>query len=98
MEKNAEAFQQMAACHSAGRDLGQLGETLIQEIYNYLPLLPWGSRNELNRRSGRPRRCACVQPGSRHSSAIAYRRDGASIATRESHSPKPHMVRLRAMT
>jgi hypothetical protein len=37
MKKNAEAFQQIAACRSACRDLGQLDETLIQNIYNYLP-------------------------------------------------------------
>jgi len=40
MKKNAEAFQQMAACRSAGRDLGQSDETLIQEIYKYLPTPP----------------------------------------------------------
>jgi hypothetical protein len=57
-KKNAEAFQQMAACRSAGRDLGQLDETLIQEIYKYLPLFPRGSHNELNRHGGRLRRCA----------------------------------------
>jgi hypothetical protein len=40
MKKNADAFQQMAVCRSAGRDLGQLDETLIQEIYKYLPTPP----------------------------------------------------------
>jgi hypothetical protein len=39
MEKNAEAFQQMAACRSAGRDLGQSDGILIQDIYKYLPRL-----------------------------------------------------------
>jgi hypothetical protein len=48
MEKNAEAFQQMAACRSAGRDLGQLGETLIQVFTNiYPPILPRESSNQL---------------------------------------------------
>jgi len=37
MKKNAEACQQIAACRSAFRDLGQLDETLIQNIYKYLP-------------------------------------------------------------
>jgi hypothetical protein len=37
MKKNAEACQQIAACRSACRDLGQLDETLIQNIYKYLP-------------------------------------------------------------
>jgi hypothetical protein len=46
MEKNAEAFQQAAACRSAGRDLGQSDEALIQEIYKNLPLFPWGLRDK----------------------------------------------------
>jgi hypothetical protein len=37
MKKNAEAFQQIVACRSACRDLGQVDETLIQNIYKYLP-------------------------------------------------------------
>jgi hypothetical protein len=37
MKKNAEAFQQIATCRSACRDVGQLDETLIQNIYKYLP-------------------------------------------------------------
>ena len=44
--KNAEVFEQMAARGSAGRDLGQWDETLIQEIYKNLPLFPWGSRDK----------------------------------------------------
>jgi hypothetical protein len=48
MKKNAKALQQIAACRSAGRNLGQLDETLIQEIYKYLPaLLPRESSSEL---------------------------------------------------
>jgi hypothetical protein len=37
--KKAEAVEQMATRGSAGRDLGQLDEALIQEIYKYLPPL-----------------------------------------------------------
>jgi hypothetical protein len=44
MEKNAEAFQQVSACRSACRDLGQSDETLIQDIYKYLPVAFLGAR------------------------------------------------------
>jgi hypothetical protein len=56
--KNAEAFEQMAARGSAGRDLGQLDEPLIQDIYKYLPPISRESHNEVNSFGGRPHRCA----------------------------------------
>jgi len=37
MKKNAAAIQQIATCRSACRNLGQLRDTLIQDIYKYLP-------------------------------------------------------------
>jgi hypothetical protein len=40
VDKKIEGLQQMAARPSAGRNLGQLDEALIQVIYKYLPAPP----------------------------------------------------------